>query len=66
MCAQLLHSADQSPVTNRAKNHGVSERAIYTAVVEWTRRCLATDVVGGIRSNRVIDVLARSECVSTE
>jgi putative transposase len=30
-----------------------------TVVDEWTRECLAIDVAGGIRSGRVIDVLAR-------
>jgi putative transposase len=30
-----------------------------TVVDEWTRECLAIDVAGGIRSERVVDVLAR-------
>jgi putative transposase len=30
-----------------------------TVVDEWTRECLAIDVAGGIRSDRVIEVLAR-------
>jgi putative transposase len=30
-----------------------------TAVDEWTRECLAIDVAGSIRSNRVIEVLSR-------
>jgi putative transposase len=30
-----------------------------TVVDEWTRECLAIDVAGGIRSGRVIEVLAR-------
>jgi putative transposase len=30
-----------------------------TVVDEWTRECLAIDVAGGIRSGRVIDVLAQ-------
>lgn len=30
-----------------------------TIVDEWTRECLAIDVAGGIRANRVVDVLTR-------
>jgi putative transposase len=30
-----------------------------TVIDEWTRECLAIDVAGGIRSRRVIEVLAR-------
>lgn len=30
-----------------------------TIIDEWTRECLAIDVAGGIRSRRVVDVLAR-------
>ena len=30
-----------------------------TLVDEWTRECLVIDVAGGIRSGRVIEVLAR-------
>lgn len=30
-----------------------------TVIDEWTRECLAIDVAGGIRSSRVIEVLAR-------
>ncbi|GAC1578528.1 MAG: hypothetical protein NVS3B20_09620 [Polyangiales bacterium] len=30
-----------------------------TIIDEWTRECLAIDVAGGIRAERVVDVLAR-------
>lgn len=32
---------------------------LLTVIDEWTRECLAIDVAGGIRSGRVIEVLAR-------
>ena len=58
------------PLPPTARNHGAYDcvfdtcanrqtHKCLTIVDEWTRECLAIDVAGGIRSGRVIEVLAQ-------
>ncbi len=64
-------SSRPRPLPSQAANHVWAYAFVFdgcasgqtlkclTVIDEWTRECLAIDVAGGIRSTRVIEVLAR-------